>query len=347
MSAYLRTAKTALRSIAARLVHQFGLTDPKTRSKGLFTIVTFHRVLPDSERAEYPFPGLAVSPEHLDAIITFLVQHFDCGTLEQQSDRYSRCQATDKPLLAVTFDDAQYDNYRHARPVLAKHGVLASFFAPVAAIERKELLWHDQLGFALQGLLRKPEGGRQELASILSGAGLAFSGETNPIHRVVQDAKRLTLSERLGLVSQLTEASGQESTPEFARMMTYDELTTLANDGHEIGSHSMTHCLMTECNDEMLQYELSESRHRLETALGRPVGSFCYPNGNCDTRTARAAEAAGYRRAVTTRWGHNHSRTDVFQLRRFDMESAYLTDSTGTITPALVAYRISGFNRKP
>lgn len=309
-------------------------------------MVTFHRVLPDSERVNYPFPGLVVSPEHLDAIITFLTHHFDCDTLEQQSDRCSGHGATDKPLLAVTFDDAQYDNYCHARPVLAKHGVRASFFAPVAAIERKELLWHDQLGFALQDLSMKPDGGRQELMGILSSAGLSYSNGTNLIHRVVQDAKHLSLDGRLRLVRQLAEASGQVSPPEFARMMTFDELKALANDGHEIGSHSMTHCLMTECNDETLRYELEESRYRLEAALGRPVSSFCYPNGNCDLRTALAAKAAGYRRAVTTRWGHNTCQTDVFQLRRFDMESAYLTDSAGTISSALIAYRISGFNRR-
>lgn len=335
--------KTALHVTIARLIHALGLTAPRARSEGLFTVVTFHRVLPAADRRRYPYPGLAVTPEELDAILAFLVRHFDCGTLARQADRYGTNERTAKPLLAVTFDDAQYDNFAHARPVLAKHGVPASFFAPVEAVESQQPLWHDRLGFAVQALLANQAGGPGNLARILAEAGLPPNlPGGDPIHEIAQASKRLTLEERLRFVSRLAEASGQRGIPAFARMMTFEELATLADEGHEIGSHSMTHCLMTECDDESLRWELAESRRRLEVALNRPVTSFCYPNGNCDARTARAAAAAGYQRAVTTRWGHNDRSTDLFQLNRFDMESAYLTDTKGAISPARIAFRISG-----
>ncbi len=338
--------KTTLHLAIARLIHALGLTDPRARSEGLFTVVTFHRVLPAADRSRYPFPGLAVTPAELDAILAFLVRHFDCGTLARQADRYAVGEPAAKPLLAVTFDDAQHDNFAHARPVLARHGVLASFFAPVVAVESREPLWHDRLGFAVQALLADEAGGPRRLTQILADAGLpaALAGK-EPIHEVAQASKHLTLDERLRFVSRLAEAAGQRSVPAYARMMTVEELAALADEGHEVGSHSMTHCLMTECDDESLHWELAESRRRLETALDRPVSSFCYPNGNCDERTARAVAAAGYRRAVTTRWGHNDRSTDLFQLNRFDMESAYLTDTKGDISPARLAFRLSGLRK--
>ena len=70
--------------------------------------------------------------------------------------------------------------------------------------------------------------------------------------------------------------------------MTFEELAALAADGHEIGSHSMTHCMMPECDDRALAYEVSESRRVLQARLAQPVEAFCYPNGDCDARTANA-----------------------------------------------------------
>jgi peptidoglycan/xylan/chitin deacetylase (PgdA/CDA1 family) len=124
--------------------------------------------------------------------------------------------------------------------------------------------------------------------------------------------------------------------------MTFDELAALAAEGHEIGSHSMTHSLMPECNDPALTYETSESRRVLQTRLSRSIESFCFPNGNCDDRTANAVANAGYRRAVSTQWGDNGKDADRFRLRRFDMDASRVTDSNGNFLPAMLAFRMSG-----
>ncbi len=116
----------------------------------------------------------------------------------------------------------------------------------------------------------------------------------------------------------------------------------LAADGHKIGSHSMTHCLMQECYDSTLAYEVGESRRILQTRLGLPIESFCYPNGNTDARTARAVARAGYRRAVTTQWGSNGHDTDSFRLRRCDMVAEHVRGVGRKLAPATLAFRMSG-----
>lgn len=321
-----------------------GLTAPKRRNIGQFTVVTFHRVLSAEERQSYPYPGLVVTPEDLDGIVTFLTEHFDCGTLAAQHERYLNGERSERPLLALTFDDAQYDNHRYARPVLGRHRVKASFFAPVAAIERKEHLWHDRLGFAILAMLAQSQSSRERLLRILETAGLPAQGSVSLVQNAVQESKRLALDERLRLIDRLTEASGGGQPPEYARIMTFEELAELAADGHEIGSHSMTHCMMPECDDSALDYELAESRHVLQARLGQPIESFCYPNGNCDDRTASAVARAGYRRAVTTKAGRNGHDTNRFQLLRFDMDVARIRDSHGVISPPLLAFRVCGIN---
>ncbi|MDH4234375.1 MAG: polysaccharide deacetylase family protein [Gallionella sp.] len=316
---------------------------PERRSCGRLSIVTFHRVLPETERQAYPFPGLVVTPEELDAFLTYFTEHFDCGTLATQHERYLSGEITARPLLALTFDDAQHDNYKNARPVLARHRVKASFFVPVKAVERQELLWHDCLGFAILTLLKHAHDGRERMMQVLAAAGLPAIDPRNLVSNVVEASKRLTLDARLHLVEALAETSGAPPSPEFARLMSFEEIAELAADGHEIGSHSMTHCLMPECDDRALTYEVAESRHVLQDRLGLPVETFCYPNGNSDVRTARAVAQAGYRRAVTTAWGNNGQEADRFQLHRYDMVAKRTQDSTGKFVPALLAFRMSGY----
>lgn len=337
------SAKITLRNSIAKLLFRTGFTAPMRRCRGRLSVVTFHRVLPEAERLAYPYPGLVVTPQELDAFLAYFMEHFDCGALATQHERYLAGESSSRPLLALTFDDGQYDNYRNARPLLAQHRVKASFFIPVVAVERQELLWHDRLGFAILGLARQGQGGRERLMRILAVAGLSGSGQRSLVENVVQESKGLALEARLRLVEALANASGMARAPEFARPMTFEELAELAADGHEIGSHSMTHCMMPECDDRALAYELSESRRVLQARLGQTIETFCYPNGNCDARTAHAVAKAGYRRAVTTTWGRNGQEADRFQLRRCDMDAERVRDSSGKLVPALVAFRMSGW----
>ena len=337
------SAKKILRNSIAHLLFLMRLTAPERRGYGRLSVVTFHRVLPEADRQAYPYPGLVVTPEELGEFLAYFTEHFDCGALAAQHERYMSGEISARPLLAITFDDAQHDNYSHARPVLAQHHLKATFFVPVAAVERKELLWHDRLGFAILTLLKQTHGGRERLMRILATAGLSTSGPRNLVSNVAAASKGLTLEARMRLVDALAEASGPVPTPEFARLMTFEEVAKLAADGHEIGSHSMTHCLMTECDDRALNYEVAESRHVLQGRLGQPIETFCYPNGNSDARTARAVAQAGYRRAVTTAWGCNGQDTDQFQLRRNDMVAKHVQDSGGNFVPAILAFRMSGF----
>lgn len=320
-----------------------GLTMPEWRNRKRLSIVTFHRVLSEAERQAYPFPGLVVTPEELDAFLNYFKKHFDCGALVTQHERYLNGEVPTRPLLAITFDDAQYDNYIYARPVLARHHVKATFFVPVKAVERQELLWHDRLGFAVLTLLKQMHGGREQLMRILATTGLSASGPRNLVSNIVEASKMLALEARLRLVEALAEAAGTVPAPKFARLMTFEEIAELAADGHEIGSHSMTHCLMPECDDRALTYEVAESRHVLQTRIGQPIDTFCYPNGNSDSRTAHAVAKAGYRRAVTTSWGNNGQEMDRFQLHRYDMVAKRVQDSNGEFVPALLAFRMSGF----
>lgn len=70
--------------------------------------------------------------------------------------------------------------------------------------------------------------------------------------------------------------------------------------GHEIGSHSVTHCDLTKLSENDILYELKVSKEVLEGIIDEKVRSFAYPYGCFNKITKELARVAGYENARTT-----------------------------------------------
>jgi peptidoglycan/xylan/chitin deacetylase (PgdA/CDA1 family) len=81
--------------------------------------------------------------------------------------------------------------------------------------------------------------------------------------------------------------------PQVMRSLTWPMAESMLEEGHEFGSHTLSHPTLTELGDEELRQELFESRARIIERLGR-CDSIAYPFGTCDARVAQAAADAGY-----------------------------------------------------
>jgi len=101
-----------------------------------------------------------------------------------------------------------------------------------------------------------------------------------------------------------------------ARLLTAAELRAVADDGLDIGSHTVTHRWLPHLDAAAVGAELRDSKAALEDLLQRSVTTFAYPMGGWDARIRHAVVAAGYDAAVTVDRGRNTARTDVYALRR-------------------------------
>lgn len=72
---------------------------------------------------------------------------------------------------------------------------------------------------------------------------------------------------------------GQPSSVPTARLLDWDEIARLAEEGCTIGSHGRTHSLLDGRDASALEDEIASSREEIETKIGRPVESFAYPYG--------------------------------------------------------------------
>ena len=95
--------------------------------------------------------------------------------------------------------------------------------------------------------------------------------------------------------------------------LSWDGVRALAAAGMEIGSHTVHHARLAEVSDEEVQDELVQSRRTLEAQLHAQVDLLAYPYNSVRRRVRAAAEAAGYRIAVS---GVVHGGSDRLDLLR-------------------------------
>lgn len=83
------------------------------------------------------------------------------------------------------------------------------------------------------------------------------------------------------------------------------QLRDIAKQGHCIGSHGMTHEILTKAEPGVQLRELQESKRYLEEVLGKPVNSFAFPYGQYNDDLVARANTAGYKRLFTTGMRNN------------------------------------------
>jgi len=335
--------RSLARDAIGELLLSIGMTSPKRVASGCLSVATFHRVLPEELRHQYPLPGLCVTPAELAWFLDFFKRNFVCGTLRECHERMQSAQYSNAPLLAITFDDAQLDNYEFARPILKRAGLSASFFIPTGSVESTEPLWHDRVGFSLSRLRFEEDHRVRDLLAELGHGGDPFVSSPSTLHFTISRLKLLSPTDRGVWLGQLEASLGRPVVPNWAGMMSWEQVVELAREGHEIGSHSVTHPILPRCSRSEVNREVTISKSVLEEKVCQPVDSFCYPNGDFDDQSIAAVEAAGYARAVTTAWGMNTMATSRYCLRRFDMCAEHVKSKKGNLSESRLAWRMSGY----
>lgn len=103
--------------------------------------------------------------------------------------------------------------------------------------------------------------------------------------------------------------------------LTQPELRELSDLGFEIASHSMSHRHLDDLSREEIEFELVDSKKRLEEIIGRPVVHFSCPGGRVNRLTTELAVNAGYKTLATSHIGLNFADSDHFALNRIAIKN--------------------------
>jgi peptidoglycan/xylan/chitin deacetylase (PgdA/CDA1 family) len=95
----------------------------------------------------------------------------------------------------------------------------------------------------------------------------------------------------------------EASSPEHNRMMNWEQLKILLDEGMEIGSHTLSHTSLHQLSTQDVRTELAQSRSLLEENLQVPIRSFCMPFGAYRKEHIPLIRDAGYSSSCTTEQG--------------------------------------------
>ena len=95
----------------------------------------------------------------------------------------------------------------------------------------------------------------------------------------------------LGLKAYFFIIASKVGTPGY---MTWKQIKELADAGMVIGSHGMTHRILTELSDIELDFELSESKKMIEEKIEKKIDNLSIPKGYYNKRVIDKAREVGY-----------------------------------------------------
>ena len=324
-----------------------GLLGSGRRSRETPLIVGYHRVVQDFDRsATTSIPSMLISARMLEKHLDWLGGHYRLVSLEDMGKRLEEGSST-AGTAAVTFDDGYGDVYENAFSILKRKGIPATIFVVTEMVGTSKSMIHDRLYALLGRALSDVATPADVLAGLHGDCGLRI-----PEPRSLERAGRTTFTALrllletlpqpalLAVIASLESRFGTRGT-DGAQALTWDMIDEMRSAGVTIGSHSMTHALLTHESQKRKHEEISGSRQRLEARLKTHVDHFAYPDGRFDSQTLIATAGAGYRFAYTA-CGHRDSRFPLLTLSRRVLWERACVDARGAFSGAVLACLIGG-----
>ncbi len=291
-------------------------------NKGKLRVLYYHQLTLKKNQDELYDPWMFVEKDVFDSQMSFLKKHY-CPVSEEDVIAALEGRIKLPPnAVWVTFDDGYKDNFTIAYPILKKQGVPATFFITTGYIDQSvvpaigcvleafRLTDLRSIDIETEGRVRSFDLGLWPQRKLVAARVMEFLGNGRPI----------TSLQALGLAEQL-KVSRERMDLDF---MGWDEIREMGRSGAFIGAHTVTHPVLSALNKDELEWEVIESKRRIEQKAGVMVRSFAYPYGgdsHYDLKTISPALARSeIKIAVTTARGLNDLHAaDRFRMRRMDI----------------------------
>jgi peptidoglycan/xylan/chitin deacetylase (PgdA/CDA1 family) len=271
-------------------------------------ILMYHRILQDDF-----INGLA--PQEFEQQIAYISKHFNVVSIEDllrdvKNNRVKPCS------LALTFDDGHYDFYTHAWPILKKYNLPVSLYITTGFVDGTTWLWPDLLKYILLN-------SNTAILNVESLGDIPTHETEQHIswHKLGDHCLTLSTEARNKLLYKLAADAkilvSDTPQPPF-HSVTWPQLQEMHKEGLVVGSHTVTHPILSSLSIENLHYELATSASAIQQHLGAAPAGICYPNGrpeDISDNVIKAAELTGYTYGLMGRYSRFNN-TRLFNIGR-------------------------------
>ena len=287
-------------------------------------VLTYHGVLNGSAAYDYLNHNF-IAAESFDAQMRYICRHYRPIALRELVAAYREGRRPPARSVVVTFDDGFANNASVAFPILRRHSVPFTVFVTTGLVDTPgAMLWTERAKRSIY--LHAGHSVSLRLDGVERTFDLSSpAARAEACKAVLGRLKRLAPSARNEALDDLERACGSQPVREHEReryeFMTWAQARELAAAGVEIGSHTVTHPILTTLDTGTLRDELVESKRRVESMLGRECVSFAYPNGSpadFGLREKTALRDSGYLCGLSLNGSLNDS-PDVYEVDRINV----------------------------
>lgn len=317
-----------IKRVAARLLDVPRFERIYGKFGGLFrqngpVILAYHRVIP-LPGEEYPFDKglISADPDTFERQLIFVKRNFNVTNFRIIDEMGRKGEVLPPGSLVITFDDGYADNLEFAYPLLKKHELTATVFVTTGVVDKGDVFWFEKVSWYLRCLpsfdLRieslhlhehVDERNREDVRIALLG-----------MLKNVPNTVRLNALAELESISGLTSPAGHSH---LVKTLTWDQIVELDRAGIEIGSHTVSHPVLSSMEENEVRDELVLSKKLIEEKLGHEVVSLSYPVGGksaFNSMVERIAAESGYRFGLSYVSGMNADFSKPFSLKRIHIE---------------------------
>lgn len=269
MAINVRHSKKRIKFILFNVFNKINLWKLLLSRNAEAKILMYHRISDDPL-----IPG--ISSSGFEKHLQFLTKHYNVVPIEEViSERKNGIKNPSK--IAITFDDGYVDFYHKAWPILKKHAVSASIYIATDFIDKEEWLWPDKIRMLLLST-------RVDSVQLNEIGNLELNKEKyeSNWNTIADYCLNLNSEARSAFIKKLENSLSVElaRTPnnQYAAL-TWEQLKEMANEGLDIGSHTLSHPILANISDKQIDEELKESKSKIENKLKIAVTGICYPNG--------------------------------------------------------------------
>lgn len=299
----------------------------RKQKRGELIILAYHRILDVDDYNTYPFDPelISASCDEFAWQMNHLKRHYHPMTLLDVLDYQERGEELPKNAVVVTFDDGFDDNYYNAFKILKALDMSATFFISTDYIDETKVFWFDWLVFAM----KKTEAERVCFVDYGFDETITHdkSDRSDVTNRVMKFLREIPDEDRVICFESLQQQLNVAMTDEEKRLsgsVTTDEIIEMAESGMEIGSHTMSHPMLSRLSEENLAKEMSGSRAALNSIKSVNCRTIAFPFGGASAfndSVKREAKAAGYGVACSYQSGlSNIVEDDNYQLKRLHVD---------------------------
>lgn len=243
----------------------------------LVKVICLHRI---SDDIDYAWPPMKVNI--FKRLLEYLGKNYNVIGFKQLADgSYKQSKKTN---VILSFDDGYKDFVENALPLINAYGFPANHNIICNAVTHQEVNWTQEIfsiinHYTANGKLLLIKDANRE---ILFEEVIHQQNALNAGIRILNVLFVKPKFERDIILANLKNQLDTDLI--YPTFMNEADIRTCINKDIEIGSHTLSHCILSEQESgDVFQDEVCGSKKELEALLGTPIDTIALPNGYYDT----------------------------------------------------------------